>query len=146
MPRLRPKYAISLTQAQVSELTSLSLSYTAPFIEVHRAQVLLLAPHKPAMSNTQIAKRVGCSVSTLREWRKRFVLEGCIKSRERRGCTRKFSSLERAQIIALACSSPEAPAKSFKRWSGAKLATVAIEKQIVRKISSSTIRRRVARR
>lgn len=140
MPRLRPKYAISLTQEQVSEMTSLSLSYTAPFIEVQRAKVLLLAHHAPAHSNTQIAKRVGCCVSTVREWRQRFVLEGCVKSQPRRGCSRKFSSVQRAQIIALACSNPSAHGKVFKRWSAEKLRNLAIEKQIVSRISASSIR------
>jgi Transposase and inactivated derivatives len=122
-------------------MTSLSLSYTAPFIEVQRAKVLLLAHHAPAHSNTQIAKRVGCCVSTVREWRQRFVLEGCVKSQPRRGCSRKFSSVQRAQIIALACSHPSAHGKVFKRWSAEKLRDVAIEKQIVSSISASSIRR-----
>ncbi len=141
MPRLRPKYAISLTPEQVSKMTSVSLSYTEPFIEVQRAKVLLLAHHEPARSNTQLAKRVGCCVSTVREWRQRFVLEGCLKSQPRRGCQRKFSSLHRAQIIALACSNPSAHGKVFKRWSAEKLRDVAIEKQIVSRISASTVRR-----
>ncbi len=141
MPRLRPQYAISLTQEQVSEMTSVSLSYTAPFIDVQRAKVLLLAHHESAQSNTQIAKQVGCCVSTVREWRKRFVLTGCVKSQPRRGCRRKFSSLHRAQIIALACSNPSAHGKVFKRWSAEKLRDIAIETGIVASISASSIRR-----
>ncbi len=140
MPRLPPQYAISLTQEQVSEMTCVSLSYTAPFIEVQRARVLLLAHHDPAHRNTQIAKQVGCAVSTVREWRKRFVLEGCLKSRTRRGCTRKFSALQRAQIIALACCAPSAHGKAYTRWSAEKLRAVAMEQQIVTTISASTIR------
>ncbi len=141
MPRLRPKYAISLTQEQVSEMTSLSLSYTEPFIEVQWAKVLLLAHHEPARSHTQIAKRVGCCVSTVREWRQRFVREGCVKSQPRRGCPRKFSSLQRTQIIAVACSDPSPHGKVFKRWSAEKLRDVAIEQKIVASISASSIRR-----
>jgi transposase len=118
-----------------------SLSYTAPFIEVQRAKVLLLAHHEPACSNTQLAKRVGCCVSTVREWRQRFVREGCVKSQPRRGCTRKFSSWQRTHISALACSAPSAHGNAFKRWSAEKLAAVASEKQIVSSISASSIRR-----
>ena len=141
MPRLRPKYGISLTPEQVSEMTSVSLSYTEPFIEVQRARVLLLAHHNMAHSNTQIAKRVGCCVSTVRAWRQRFVRDGCVKSQPRCGCPRKFSSLQRTQIIALACSDPSTHGKVFQRWSAEKLRDVAIEQKIVTSISASSIRR-----
>jgi len=122
-------------------MTSVSLSYTQPFIEVQRARVLLLAHHEPARSNTHIATQVGCCVATVREWRQRFVLKGCVQSQPRRGCRRKFSAVQRAQIIALACSKPSAHGKVFKRWSAEKLRNLAIEKQIVSSISASSIRR-----
>jgi hypothetical protein len=47
----------------------------------------------------------------------------------------------RAQVVALACTNPAEHGKPYKRWSAEKLAQVAMEKEIVAKISPSTIRR-----
>src|SRR5262249_61903603 len=53
---------------------------------------------------------------------------------------RPFTPLQRAQITALACSAPRAHGKPWPRWSGEKLAQVAVEQQIVAHISPGTIR------
>ena len=55
-------------------------------------------------------------------------------------CTRPFTPLQRAQITALACSAPREYGKPWRRWSGEKLAQVAVEQQIVTRISPGTIR------
>jgi hypothetical protein len=47
MPGPRSKYPIELTETQVTQLTHLSLSYTAPYAEVQRARLLLLAHRQP---------------------------------------------------------------------------------------------------
>ena len=141
MPRPQPKYAVSLTDDQVRDLTHLSLSYTRPFIQVQRARVLLYAHHHPPSSNTHIAQAVGVNVASVRDWRRQFVTPGAITSKPRRGAKRKFSALVRAQIVALACSSPSEHGKVWKRWSGEKLAQVAVEKKVVDSISASTVRR-----
>src|SRR3989442_8312812 len=47
MPGPRPKYPIELSEMQVTQLTQRSLSYTAPYAEVQRARILLLAHHHP---------------------------------------------------------------------------------------------------
>src|SRR2546425_11493829 len=57
-------------------------------------------------------------------------------ARPRLTCT----PLQRAQIIALACSAPRAHGKPWPRWSGEKLAQVAIEQHIVAHLSPGTIR------
>jgi len=46
----------------------------------------------------------------------------------------------RAQIVAVACSPPATHGKVWRRWSGEKLAQVAVEQGIVATISPSTIR------
>ena len=58
----------------------------------------------------------------------------------RAGTRRTFTALQRAQITALACSAPRAHGKPWPRWSGEKLAQVAIEQQIVEHIAPGTIR------
>jgi transposase len=141
MPGPRPKYPIELTETQVVDLTHLSLSYTAPYAEVQRARMLLLAYQHPRWRNTQIAQTVGCAGDTVREWRRRWRTHGTLQAAARRGAPRRFSALVRAQIVALACTKPSAHGKAWQRWSGEKLAQVAVEERLVTAISPSTIRR-----
>jgi transposase len=125
----------------VAELTHVSLSYTAPFAEVQRARLLLLAHQHPDWSNPRIAQTTGCCLDMVKVWRQRWQTQGSLQARLRSGAPRQFSALVRTQIIALACSSPTDQGHVWKRWSGDKLAQVAVEKGIVPVISPSTIRR-----
>jgi transposase len=141
MPGPRPKYAVQLSELQVSQLTHQSLSYTAPYAQVQRARILLLAHYHPEWSNTAIAQQVGCSRDTVKVWRQRWQEPGTIDNYPRPGRPRHFSPLVRVQIIALACSKPAEHGRGWQRWSGEKLAQVAVEQGIVPAISPSTIRR-----
>ncbi|MCA1617204.1 MAG: IS630 family transposase, partial [Acidobacteria bacterium] len=67
--------------------------------------------------------------------------QGTLAAVPRRGAPRELTPLVHAQLTALACSNPSDHGKVWKRWSGEKLATVAVEKEIVGAISASTIRR-----
>lgn len=141
MPGPQPKYAIKLPEMQVTELTHLRLSYTAPYIEVQRARILLLAHHHPDVHTTQIAKEVGCSLNTVKQCRHRWDQQGTRQSKPRSGAPREFPAMVRAQVVALACTKPRDHGKVYKRWSSEKLAAVAVENGIVPSISASTIRR-----
>jgi len=92
------------------------------------------------MSNTAIARGVGCSLDTVRVWRKRWQTHQSLKDLPRPGAKRTFSPSQRAQLTALACSCPANHGKVFKRWNSEKLAAVAVEKKIVNQISSATVR------
>jgi len=140
MPGPLPKYAINLTAAQARHLQQLSACSTAPCAEVQRARILLLAHQRPAWRNADIARQVGCAVNTVKRWRQRWQTTDALKDAPRPGCTRTFPPLQRAQITALACSAPRASGKPWRRWSGEKLAQVAVEQQIVTRISPGTIR------
>ena len=140
MPGPLPKYPIQLTPEQEVHLHHLSTCYTAPFAEVQRARLLLLAHQHPTWSNAEIARRVGCCVNTVKRWRQRWQVTDCLHDTARPGHQRTFTPLERAQITALACSTPRAYGKPWRRWSGEKLAQVAVEQQIVTRISPGTIR------
>ena len=141
MPGPHTKYSIELTEEQVAELTHLSRSYTRPHCQVQRARVLLLAHRHPDLSNVHISQEVGCSKEMVRSWKQRWCQEGSMESAARAGAPRRYSALVRAQVVALACTSPAEHGKVYKRWSGEKLAEVAVEKEIVPSISPSTIRR-----
>jgi len=100
-----------------------------------------LAYRQPTWPNGQIAQAVGCSVAIVKEWRRRWSQQGTLTGRPRAGGPRYFPALGRAQIVALACSKPSAYGQVWKRWSGEKLAEVAVAEGIVSTVSPSTIRR-----
>ena len=140
MPGPRPKYAITLAPEQEARLVHLSTCYMAPFAIVQRAQIMLLAARQPEWSNTAIAQRLGCSVTTVKRWRQRWQDADSLRDAPRVGTRRIFTSLQRAQVVALACSAPRQYGKPWQRWSGEKLAQVAIEQGIVDRIAPGTIR------
>ena len=90
MPRSTPKYQIELTSEQVTTLTKLSCNYTAPFAAVQRARLLLLA--HAGVANAEIARRVGCSVQTVRNWRRRWQHNQSVQDATRSGAPRSFSA------------------------------------------------------
>ncbi len=137
----KPKYTIKLTEQQYKELKHLSQSHMAPWVEVQRARILLLAHESPDYSNYSIAEKIGCKVDMVKKWRRRWQKKPSVKSLPRRGAPRKFSALQRSQITALACSNPMDYGKPWKSWSGEKLSQVAVEKKIVTSISAGNIRR-----
>jgi len=140
MPGPLPKYPIQLTPEQEAHLQHLSTCYTAPFAEVQRARILLFAHQHPTWRNAEIARRVGGCVQTVTHWRQRWQQTESVRDAPRAGARRTFTPLQRAQMTALACSSPRAYGKPWPRWSGEKLAHVAVEQQIVAHIAPGTIR------
>jgi transposase len=140
MPGPRPKYAIALVREQEARLQQLSTCYMAPFATVQRAQIVLLAHQHPEWQNATIAQRLHCSVTTVKRWRQRWQRTDSLRDAPRAGTRRTFTPLQRAQVVALACSAPRQYGKPWPRWSGEKLAQVAAEQQIVAGIAPGTIR------
>ena len=118
MPGPMPKYPITLTPEQEASLRQLSTCYTAPFAEVQRARVLLLAHQHPTWRNAEIARHVGCCVNTVKRWRQRWHVTDHLHDTRRPGRQRTFTPLERARLTALACSAPREYGKPWRRWSG----------------------------
>jgi transposase len=141
MPGPRPKYAITLAPEQAARLQQLSTCYTAPFATVQRAQIVLLAHHHPQWQKAAIAQHLGCNVNTVKRWRQRWQAMAALGETPRAGTRRSFTPLQRAQVVALACSAPRQHGKPWQRWSGEKLAQVAVEQQRVQALSPATIRR-----
>jgi transposase len=141
MPGPRPKYAITLTPEQEARLQQLSTCYMAPFAIGQRAQIIVLAHRHPQWQNATIAQQLGCSVNTVKRWRQRWQRTDTLRDAPRAGTRRTFTPLQRALVVALACSTPRQHGKPWQRWSGEKLAQVAVEQQIVEAISPGTVRR-----
>ena len=102
----RPQYAITLTPEQEGRLQHLSTCYMAPFAIVQRAQIVLSAFRHPEWSNTTLAQRLGCSVTTVKRWRRRWQVTDSLHDVPRAGTRRTFTALQRTCIVALACSAP----------------------------------------
>jgi len=98
------------------------------------------AHQHPTWRHAEIARQVGCCVQTVKHWRQRWQQTDSVRDAPRAGTHRTFTALQRAQIIALACSAPRTHGKPWPRWSGEKLAQVAIEQHIVTHIAPGTIR------
>ena len=84
MPRHSP-YRIDLSDDERAALVSLARSYTLPYWQVTRAQMVLLAAQ--GLRNDQIAARLNCRREVVSQWRKRFFeqrLAG-LEDRPRRG-------------------------------------------------------------
>jgi hypothetical protein len=84
MPRCSP-YRIELTDQEHAVLGSLARSYTWPYWQVVRAQMVLMAAE--GMRNDQIAAELRCRREVVSQWRKRFFeqrLAG-LEDRPRRG-------------------------------------------------------------
>jgi len=84
MPRSSP-YRIDLSDEERTALRSLARSYTLPYWQVARAQMVLLAAD--GLRNDEIAARLNCRREVVSQWRKRFYeqrLAG-LQDRPRRG-------------------------------------------------------------
>jgi hypothetical protein len=73
MPRHTP-YRIDLDEQQRRVLESRARSYTLPYWQVVRAQMVLLAAQ--GLRNDEIAQRLNCRREVVSQWRKRFFEQG----------------------------------------------------------------------
>jgi transposase-like protein len=72
VPRISP-FTVELTSAERSTLESTRRRYTAPYRDVIRARIVLLAAS--GAENTEIARRLELPVQIVSKWRKRFFEE-----------------------------------------------------------------------
>lgn len=116
IPRKSP-FEIILTSEEKNYLSSLARKYTAPYRDVIRAQVILLAAE--GLENKEIGKRLNLPRKTVSKWRKRFFYkrERGLADRPRAGRPFFFPSEEIAQIKALACQLPAERGIPLSRFS-----------------------------
>ena len=69
MPRHSP-YVIQLSPNERNELQRRAAQYTAPYRDVVRARIVLMAAD--GLQNKDIAKRLSLPVQIVTKWRKRF--------------------------------------------------------------------------
>ncbi len=137
MPRHSP-FLIELSDEERRVLESMARSYTLPYWQVVRAQMVLLAAQ--GLRNDQIAERCNTRREVVSQWRKRFFetrLSG-LEDLPRRGRPPTFPHV-RAEVIAMACELPVEGGVPLSRWSSSELAREAITRGIVEQISGVTV-------
>lgn len=95
---------IVLNVEEKRALESLANSRTAPYRQVQRARLVLLAAE--GMANTAIAQEVGLSRTMVVQWRQRFTgkrLAG-LADQPRPGKPRHYSDADRLKVIETACT------------------------------------------
>jgi len=80
VPRRSP-FVIELTPAERKALEAMSRRYSAPYRDVVRARIVLLAAK--GLENTEIARRLDTPVQIASKWRKRFFEERLVGLAER---------------------------------------------------------------
>ena len=153
--------AIILSDRQQTILKQIVRCTTNPHRLVRRAQLLLAAA--AGTSNTQISQQLQLDRGQVRLWRTRWlaaasllaqaVAEGVsdqqlkaiitkVLSDEPRWGTPKFFSVEIVvQIVALACESPQESERPVSHWSARELASEAVKRGIVEKVSPRSVGR-----
>ena len=86
----KPRHKVALTAPEYRELQWLTRRRTAPYAEVVRAKILLLAYEHPDWSNAAIARAVGCTDRTVRKWRGRSRAGPALQDAPRPGGPRFF--------------------------------------------------------
>jgi transposase len=135
---------IVLAACDRPRLKHLERSQTAPWRQVLRAKIVLLAAR--GMPNARIAAWLGITVDTARKWRGRFATHGLagLADRPRAGRPSRFTPLQVAEVKALACQLPAEQGVPLSRWSCPELAREAITPGITTAISASTVARWLA--
>jgi transposase len=137
----RSPFVIALSDADRAVLEERARAYTAPFAEVVRAKIVLLAA--AGEQNTAIAQRLDVNVDVVSRWRRRFFEKGLdgLKDRKRSGRPRSFPAEVMAEVKAMACEPPHARGVPLSRWSSAELAAQAVAEGLVVGVAASTVRR-----
>jgi transposase len=137
--RMNVRYAVSLTEAERSELQATVAGGSRLARRVKKAQVLLAADS--GASDEEIARLVRVGTSTVYRTKKRLVEEGveaALSDRPRPGAERKLSAKEEALLMATACTKPPL---GRARWTLKLLAGELVRLTDHASVSTETVRR-----
>lgn len=154
-----PAAAISMTVQQRSILEGIANKHQTGQQLAKRIRIVLLA--NEGKSNSSVKRTVGVSLNTVKRWRKRWKaayaslvcyeesqeaadfslsvyeekLLSVLADAARSGSPKRIGLDQEQQIVALACEKPEDYGLPHTSWSDKLLQQVAIDKQIIDKIS-----------
>lgn len=131
-------HVVSLSQAEESQLTRLTVQGKESVRKVKRAHILLHA--HVGKSDKAIAEQVGVSVPTVERIRRQYATAGlsaALQEKPRSGRPPGISGETRAKVTALACSTPPA---GRSRWTLRLLADKVVELVEDESISYESVR------
>jgi transposase len=143
---MAPRYRVTLTQDERSDLESLTKKGKTHARKFMRARALLLCdagPWGPAWKVADVAKALGVTTRTIENLKKRFVEDGldvALERKQREKPPREvvFDGAFEAMLLALACSEPP---EGYQRWTVRLLADKVVELDIAPSVSTMTIQR-----
>lgn len=135
----KKSYQVEVDEKQRKYLNKVANSRKSPYAEVQRARIVVSCADHPDWSDGRVATEVGCSEGQVRKWRKRWCQMPGLKEAARPGRPRVFPPEVRAEVTALACSSPEQVGVALARWSCAELAVALVSLGLVAQIATSTV-------
>jgi len=134
-----PSDRFRLTGTQKRRLKRECRCRTMPARYVQRRRIVLLAAE--GRDNTQIARLVGCDRETVIRWRHRFAVGGveALVEEPRSGRPRRITSLERHEIVSMACRLPKDFGIERSQWSISSLRDTAMQLGRVKDISTTSV-------
>lgn len=138
------KYVVTLTDEEQEQLKDLANTGRTAAYRIKHANVLLKADtNGDSWNDEQIADAFGCSVRTVENIRKRFVLQGLESALERKKREKPpvdpiLDGEGEARLTALACSSPP---EGRSNWTLQLLADRCVELKLADSISPQTVMR-----
>jgi len=101
------KYKVIINLKQIKELEKIVNSPKAEQRMAQRAKIILMSADN--IKNKDIASELGIAAKTVGKWQKRFNQEGIdgLKDSQRSGRPTELTTLQRAEIIAIACDFPK---------------------------------------
>src|SRR5260370_17137859 len=103
--------SLQLAPHEISRLKLLTQAHRTPQALARRASMILLAHAHPDWHTKQLAAGVNRKERWVRKWRRRWQKKHTLTALPRSGAPPRFSAEVPAQVTALACSLPPAPAR-----------------------------------
>lgn len=142
MGQKKHKYPVRLTREERSELGRLTLKGIIGVRKLNRVKILMLADESHPngqKTDKEIAEKLDINPSTVERTRQKYV-EGGMKSalneKPRSGRPPEIRGEARAQITALACSTPP---EGHGKWTLRLLSNKSVELEFVEQISHETV-------
>lgn len=142
MGQKKHKYPVRLSQQERADLNRLTMQGRTQVRKLNRAKILLLADEnhsRGGKTDKEIAEKLDTSPATVERIRRRYAEEGleeALGEKPRSGRPPEISGETRAQITALACSTPP---EGFGQWSLRLLAAKVVELEFIETISHETV-------
>jgi transposase len=134
------QYNPTFSDEDIQKVRELCRRHSAPHTQVQRAKVALLLIENPGIHSAEVARRLAMHEQTVRKWRKRWTQRGFqLEDDPRPGRPRRFSPVDHATVIAIACELPAQHDVPLSRFSLADIKDAIYQQNALLNISKSTI-------